>query len=61
MNELKLKLLIKFDQIKVLEEFYNGNNEPEKQIHLEIEVSDNSLQELAELIHTRSSRQKMIK
>lgn len=43
MNELKLKLLIKFDQIKVLEEFYNGNNEPEKQIHLEIEVSDNSL------------------
>jgi hypothetical protein len=27
MNEQKLKLLIKFDQIKVLEEFHNSHTE----------------------------------
>lgn len=56
MNEQKLKLLIKFDQIKVLEEFYNRSTELEHQIHLEIEVSENHLQEIAELIHTKSAR-----
>jgi len=27
MNELKLKMLIKFDQIKVLEDFYNNSKQ----------------------------------
>ena len=35
-------MLIKFDQIKVIEDFYNSyfSDEPDQQIHLEFEVSD---------------------
>lgn len=56
MNELKLKMLIKFDKIKMLEDFYNVSGysclskqgcNPEKQIFLEIEVSEQEMRETA--------------
>jgi hypothetical protein len=41
-NEMKLKMLIKFDQIKFLQEFYNQNFEgsPEQQIRLDLDVDE---------------------
>lgn len=58
MNKQKLKLLIKFDQIKVLEDFFNQYSESEQQIHLDVEVSDDHLLEIAELVHNRSARKR---
>ncbi len=42
MNQMKLKMLIKFDQIKVIEDFYNSyfEQQPEEQIHLDLEISE---------------------
>lgn len=56
MNQLKLKMLIKFDQIKVIEDFYNSyfHDQPSQQIHLDLEVSEHELQQLAETIYRRS-------
>ncbi len=39
MNEQKLKMLLKFEKIKILEEFYNIHN-GDRQICLEFEVSE---------------------
>jgi len=55
MNQMKLKMLIKFDQIKILEEFYNRYAELNNQIHLELEVPETDLHEIVELIHTKSA------
>ena len=40
LNEMKLRLLIKFEQIKLLEDFYNRRHHDavDKQIHLDIEL-----------------------
>lgn len=56
MNELKLKMLIKFDQIKVLEEFYNNSNQirPEDRIHLDLEVNEFEIQELVDKIYEKN-------
>ena len=41
MNQLKLKMLIKFDQIKVMEDFYNLSlGEDDEPIYLDLEVSE---------------------
>jgi len=44
-NEMKLRLLIKFEQIKVLEDYYNQQHAYafEQQIHLDIELDDDQL------------------
>lgn len=59
MNQQKLKMLIKFDQIKVVEEFYNNchQEQPGEQIHLDLEVSDLELQELVETIYKKNIEQ----
>lgn len=56
MNELKLKMLINFDQIKVLEEFYNNSNQirPEDRIHLDLEVNEFEIQELVDKIYEKN-------
>ena len=40
LNEMKLRLLIKFEQIKILEDFYNRRHidSVDRQIHLDIEL-----------------------
>lgn len=39
MNQQKLKMLVKFDKIKFLEDFYNQKQRDESQyIHLDIEI-----------------------
>jgi len=44
MNEVKLKMLIKFDQIKLLEDFYNQRMEElgqaDRKIYLDVELDD---------------------
>ena len=56
MNEIKLKMLIKFDQIKVLEDFYNNSKliKPNKRIYLDLEVSDLELQNLVDKIYEKN-------
>lgn len=56
MNQMKLKMLIKFDQIKVIEDFYNSyfEQQPEEQIHLDLEISEFELQDLVEQIFRRN-------
>ena len=56
MKKLKLKMLIKFDQIKVLEEFYNNSNQirPEDRIHLDLEVNEFEIQELVDKIYEKN-------
>ena len=63
MNQSKLKMLIKFDQIRVMEEFYNSyfHDQPSQQIHLDLEVSESELIKLAETIYRRSVEQKIKK
>ncbi len=63
MNQMKLKMLIKFDQIKVIEDFYNSyfSEEPHEQIHLDLEVSETELQELVETIYKRNIEQRFEK
>lgn len=43
-------MLIKFDQIKVIEDFYNSyfEQQPEEQIHLDLEISEFELQDLVD-------------
>lgn len=47
-------MLIKFDQIKSIEDFYNQYFDHDEQIHLDLEINDNELQQLVEQIHRRS-------
>ena len=56
MNELKLKMLIKFDQIKVLEEFYNNSNQirPEDRIHFDLEVNEFEIKELVDKLYEKN-------
>ena len=56
MNEMKLKMLLKFDQIKLLEDFYNYHHadDPEKQIHLDVEVDERQLKIIVEKLHSQN-------
>ena len=56
MNEMKLKMLLKFDQIKLLEDFYNYHHDEdeEKQIHLDVEVDERQLKIIVEKLHTQN-------
>ena len=60
---MKLKMLIKFDQIKVIEDFYNAyhQEQPHEQIHLDLEVSDEQLQDLVEKVYKRSYERRVTK
>lgn len=49
MNQQKLKMLIKFDKIKYLEDFYNSQR-PEEQIHLDVEVDQQEMVRVAEKV-----------
>ena len=53
MNELKLKMLLKFDQIKLLEDFYNHQHRdnPDEQVHLDVEIDSRELKILVQKIH----------
>ena len=46
MNEQKLKMLIKFEKIKLLEDFYNKYN-TEQPICLEIEIKEDEMRQTA--------------
>ena len=40
-NEMKLRMLVKYEKIKLLEDFYNRyHSDDEQQIHLEIELDE---------------------
>ena len=57
MNQQKLKMLIKFDKIKFLEDYYNSNQRDEENyIHLDIELDQDELFKLAENIFVNFSR-----
>ena len=45
---MKLRLLIKFEQIKLLEDYYNRQHLDsfEKQIHLDIELDEDQLRQI---------------
>ena len=55
MNEIKLKMLIKFDQIKLLEDFYNqemdNRGTPERKIYLDVELDDSQLRYIVERLY----------
>ena len=57
-NEMKLRLLIKFEQIKVLEEYYNRNHSEayDEQIHLEIELDDEQLRQIVLQLNAKYHR-----
>ena len=40
LNEMKLRLLVKFDQIKLLEDFYNRHSDAPQQMQLDMELDD---------------------
>ena len=54
-NEMKLRLLIKFEQIKVLEDYYNRHHSDafEKQIHLDIELDDEQLRQIVVQLYSK--------
>lgn len=66
MNQQKLKMLVKFDKIKYLEDFYNqqkyregqesGSQQPADQIKLYIEIDDGEMIRLAERIYLNNAR-----
>ena len=58
---MKLRLLIKFEQIKVLEDYYNRHHSDafEKQIHLDIELDDEQLRQI--VVQLYSKHQKSVK
>ena len=67
LNEMKLKLLIKFDQIKLLEDYYNQQMEaagqPDRRIFLDVELDDSQLRYIVERLYkqneaTQSHRQR---
>ena len=52
---MKLRLLIKFEQIKVLEDYYNRHHSDafEKQIHLDIELDDEQLRQIVVQLYSK--------
>jgi len=56
MNEMKLKMLLKFDQIKLLEDFYNYHHAHDlpAQIHLDVEVDQHQLKIIVETLHKQN-------
>lgn len=58
MNEVKLKMLIKFDQIKLLEDFHNEHMDsqgtPERKVCLDIELDDTQLRYIVERLHKQN-------
>ena len=58
---MKLRLLIKFEQIKVLEDYYNRHHSYafENQIHLDIELDDEQLRQI--VVQLYSKHQKSVK
>lgn len=57
-NEMKLRLLLKFEQIKILEDYYNQQHAyaAEQQIHLDIEVDDNQLQQIVYQLYKKQKK-----
>ena len=67
MNEQKLKMLLKFEKISMLEEFYNvriltlyyiKQCHPDQQISLEVEVQDDEIKQTALLTLGQEIRRK---
>ena len=57
MNQQKLKMLIKFDKIKFLEDFFNQNQTHENSfIHLDIEIDKDELFKLSEQIYVNYAK-----
>ena len=60
MNQQKLKMLIKFDKIKFLEDFFNQNQTDEnKYIHLDIEIDKDELFKLSEQIYVNYAKKQL--
>ena len=50
---MKLRMLIKFEQIKMLEDFYNmhHSDQPEQQVNLEVELDQEQIRLIAKQIY----------
>ena len=45
-NQLKLKMLLKFDKIKYLQDYFNSTRPNKKKVDLSIELNDQELTDL---------------
>jgi|688.fasta_scaffold227251_4 hypothetical protein len=58
-NEMKLKMLIKFDQIKLLEDFYNKQmdlaKQPDRKIYLDVEIDEVQLRYIVERLYKQNT------
>ena len=53
LNEMKLRLLVKFDQIKLLEDFYNRHSDSQQHMQLDMELDDEQLKAIVDQLHLK--------